>query len=168
MVKHIVGDVFESIVDVAIVPTNSFVKRNGELVMGAGAALAMKELHPPIAKEFGKTVKERGHLGFYGSIIRVYRDIETNEFRGGLGALQTKFHFKDKSTLLLIKDSLESLLNLVNIVEEFEERSFTYGLVYPGIGNGGLHRLEVAPLLEVLPDSFTVFRLPDAEKMSHM
>ena len=60
--KEIKGDIFDyiGIADAICVTTNGIVKKNGELVMGAGIAKAMADKYPDLAKVLGKKVNTTG------------------------------------------------------------------------------------------------------------
>ena len=125
-----------------IVTTNSFLTSEVKLVMGRGAAWVLKMKVPGIDLVFGKMISETcGHLGHYGLL-----------FHQRFGALQVKYRFDEKARLELIQFSLE---RLAEKSEEFPKSRFNIN--YPGIGNGGLRKPEVQPLLDVLPDNVFVW-----------
>ena len=125
-----------------IVTTNSFLTSEVKLVMGRGAAWVLKMKVPGIDQVFGKMISEScGHLGRYGLL-----------FHRRFGALQVKYRFDEKARLDLIEFSLEKL------TEKAEESpSSTFNINYPGIGNGGLRKPEVRPLLGILPDNVFIW-----------
>lgn len=129
-------------VDYFIVTTNSFVKQNGELVMGRGIAKQVRDKFPGIAAELGQAVKDHSeHLGHYGLVAT-----------GKIGAFQVKFHFKDRASLELIA---ENLYRFAKYAREHSDISFAMN--FPGIGNGGLAPHWIKPLLDQLPDNVQVW-----------
>jgi hypothetical protein len=125
-----------------IVTTNSFLTSEVKLVMGRGAAWILKMKVPGIDRVFGKMISETcGHLGRYGLL-----------FHQRYGALQVKYRFDEKARVDLIEFSLEKLAEKA---DEFPKSRFNIN--YPGIGNGGLSKEEVGPLLNFLPDNVYVW-----------
>ena len=125
-----------------IVTTNSFLTSEIKLVMGRGAAWMLKMKVPGIDRVFGKMIHETcGHLGRYGLL-----------FHQRYGALQVKYRFNEKAKVELIEFSLRKL---TEIAKESPESKFNVN--YPGIGNGGLNKQEVRPLLDLLPDNVYVW-----------
>ena len=125
-----------------IVTTNSFLTSEVKLVMGRGAAWILKMKVPGIDWIFGKMIHETcGHLGRYGLL-----------FHHRYGALQVKYRFDEKARVDLIQFSLEKLAEKA---EEFPKSRFNIN--YPGIGNGGLNKKLVAPLLDGLPNNVTIW-----------
>lgn len=138
------GDVFKSNCDYIGITTNSIVKINGELVMGAGVAKMAKELYPNLPKLFGDKILKHGCVGGYYGILK----------EGKFFAFQTKRHFKDNSN---INDVIKSIEMLKNIAENTEEK--TFALPFPAINNGGLNREDVLPYLEFLPNNVYIYEL---------
>jgi hypothetical protein len=125
-----------------IVTTNSFLTSEVKLVMGRGAAWILKMKVPGIDRVFGKMISETcGHLGRYGLL-----------FHERYGALQVKYRFDEKARVDLIEFSLRKL---AEIAKEYPKSIFNIN--YPGIGNGGLRKPEVQPLLDVLPDNVFIW-----------
>ena len=124
-----------------IVTTNSFVTRQKRLVMGKGAALQLKNMIPGIDLAFGKMILEAcGHLGTYGLLMN-----------GKYGAAQVKYNFMDKADPDLIAFSMGFLAWEANI------NRYVYNINYPGIGNGGLSKEIVRPILDILPNNVYVW-----------
>ena len=125
-----------------IATTNSFLTSEVKLVMGRGAAWVLKMKVPGIDRVFGKMVSETcGHLGRYGLL-----------FYQRYGALQVKYRFDEKARLELIEFSLRKLAEIAK-----ESPNSKFNINYPGIGNGGLRKPEVSPLLNILPDNVFVW-----------
>ena len=144
-----VGDMFEQELtekDILLVTCNSYIRTDGALVMGRGAAKEMRDSIKGIDKIFGDVVlRKYGNLGKYGVILVVSQ-------KRGLGVFQVKHHFKDKASLDLIKFSVKEL-----IYHAERLGSHIFHLNFPGIGNGRLNKKEVLPLLTNLPDNVIVW-----------
>jgi hypothetical protein len=129
-----------------IVTTNSFLTKDRRLVMGRGAAWTLLTRIPDIDRIFGRMVFDTcGHLGTYGLLMY-----------GKYGAAQIKHHFRNKADLDLIAFSMAFL------ADEAKAKSYIYHINYPGIGNGGLDKDIVRPILDILPDNVYVW-----EKAEH-
>lgn len=139
--------------DVILVTTNAYVKTNGCLVMGRGAAWCMVQKYPETPRIFGGLISKR--VEDYGSKIHTPYGILiaprlTNPM---LGAFQVKRFFKDKADLDLIRYSTEFLLTLT----KGPWSNCRIFLNFPGIGNGELRREDVLPIIECLPNNVEVW-----------
>ncbi len=133
-------------VDLFMITTNSYVEQSGELVMGRGIAGQAKHDFPQIAKDFGSMVlKECGHLGKYGVLIHP----EWPHVH--IGAFQVKYSFSTKASLDLIQYSVNELISYL-------DPSVMVALNFPGIGNGGLKRSKVLPIINKLPNNVYVWQ----------
>ena len=141
------GDVFKADCDYFGVTTNSIIKRNGELVMGAGVAKSAMLLNPELPKIFGADIVGRGLVGGYYGIIKPSGSSKYFTF-------QTKRHYKDKSN---ITDVIMSINQLKEIAIRFHNK--TFALPFPAIANGGLKRGDVLPYLLELPNNVYVYEL---------
>lgn len=143
------GDMLGHIVpgDVYLVTTNSYIRKDGALVMGRGAAKQLAMKNPIMPRIFGRICNERcGHLGEYRILTH------TNGSGVCLGAFQVKYHFKDMADIELIKRSVDELIEVACT----DGRIFH--LNYPGIGNGRLDAFDVEPIISRLPDNVNVWR----------
>ena len=138
------GDVFNSDCDYIGITTNSIVKRNGELVMGAGNAKVAANKFKHLPKFFGDRIVKDGLVGKFYGIIKC----------GKYFAFQTKRHYKDKSD---IRDVYESITILKDIAERNADK--TFAIPFPAINNGGLKREDVEGYLARLPDNVFVYIL---------
>ena len=129
--------------DLFCITTNSFIRKDGQLVMGRGIALAVKKRVPNIAKMLGDRIN---HLRDYGLVILKRRPLQS------LAAFQVKRYFKDVASLELIKMSAKQLASLAD-----EYPNARFDLNFPGIGAGSLKREEVLPIIERLPDNVHVW-----------
>ena len=137
-------DVFSSNCDYIGITTNSIVKRNGELVMGAGNAKVASNKFKHLPKFFGDRIVNDGLVGKFYGIIKC----------GKYFAFQTKRHYKDKSD---IRDVYESIMMLKDIAERNVDK--TFAIPFPAISNGGLKREDVEGYLTCLPDNVFVYIL---------
>ena len=133
--------------DIYLVTTNSFIRKDGALVMGRGAAKQLATMIPNLPFAFGERILDNcGHLGEYN--IGVLTNVRNESF----GAFQVKYHFKDEADLDLIERSVGVLHDLA----VGDGRVFHVN--YPGIGNGRRNIEDVEPLLESLPDNVCIWR----------
>jgi hypothetical protein len=144
------GDMFKSAdtADLFCVTTNSTLKRDGSLTMGAGAAKQLQQNGGPrcTPKEAGQRIGNScGHLGVYGLL-----EVERQDLK--IGLFQTKRDWRDESGLDLIGKSAMQLLKWT----ARRPKQIVY-LNYPGIGCGGREESEVRPIIEELPDTVHVW-----------
>ncbi len=123
---------------------NSYIKKNGALVMGRGAARQVRDMYPGIDKQIGDAMAQR-HLGFYG-LVGFYGPNEN------IGVFQVKYSYEKRAQFEIITRSVEAL---EKYAREFDR---AIHMNYPGIGNGGLMQTDVAPLLTSLPDNVFLYR----------
>jgi hypothetical protein len=161
--KIVIGELFDSTDPIILVTTNSFIRKDGGLVMGRGAALQLKTLVPKIDYSFGKMIKYYSkHLGEYNVLLmNPYIDL------GGYmsifqhyGIFQVKYHYKDMADLELIKRSTDKL---IEIMHKFPYNGLPISMNYPGIGFGQLFREEVYPIIKNLPDNVTIYERNENE-----
>jgi len=146
------GDMFKAKVDVLFVTTNAFVRGDGCLVMGRGAAYQMTQLYPWTHKTFGKLVTGwavRYPNQPYG--ILVAAEVPCKPV---LGIFQVKHHFRDEASPDLIINSVHQLS-----IWATHSPLTRFAVNFPGIGNGRLRRKDVLPLLQPLPDNVEVWEL---------
>lgn len=138
------GNIWQYELDYICVTTNSIIKPNGRLVMGAGFAKDAASKVKNLDYHFGKEIIKKGANSQIYGLVAVGKYI----------AFQTKIHFKDKSPLPVVEKSCTMLKRLA---EKYPDK--TFGLVFPAINNGGRSKEEIMPLLEILPDNVFVFEL---------
>jgi hypothetical protein len=133
-----------------VVTTNGAVNKDGELVMGRGAALEAKQRIPGIAKEAGALLWGIGCENpaiYHWLVMRApYRPGKV-----GFGLFQVKRVWSDDASLDMIRKSAQALAEYAKANPTLNIR-----MNYPGIGNGRLKRNDVEPLLCVLPDNVTI------------
>ena len=132
------------------ITTNGVVKKNGELVMGAGVALQAKERYPQLPSLLGSYVKRSGNMVYY------FKDLNIASF-------PTKNNWKDKSDIQLI---IKSCIQLNMLLESLNEDNFNHFSCYavlsrPGCGKGGLDwEKEVKPVIsKILSDRVWVITI---------
>jgi len=129
--------------DYLLVTTNSFIKKNGSLVMGRGFAAQIRDTYPGISEIFGNMIiKTCGHLGCYGII-----------FHGKFGAFQVKYHYMQPAEIELVQRSTELLITIAN-----RQSTKLFGMNCPAIGNGKLQIEVIHPIIEKLPNNVHVWR----------
>jgi hypothetical protein len=132
--------------DLFCITTNSYIRQDGALVMGRGIAREAKQRHPGIDYRFGNAIGEAcGHIGEYGLVV----DTDTK-----LAAFQVKYTWYRDAIPGLIAYSVTELNAYI-----VAHRLKNVQLNFPGIGNGGLARCEVLPLILSLPMSVTIWEI---------
>lgn len=121
---------------------NAFIKKNGALVMGRGAAKQVRDLYPGIDKDFGTEIRKSADPWNYGVVL-----LPCN-----IGVFQVKKDWFDKADLNIIKRSVKKLkwMAMYSAVHDIH-------MNFPGIGNGKLNREDVLPLLQDLPDNVVIY-----------
>lgn len=125
--------------------TNEVVKRNGELVMGAGIAKVFRDTFPILPFYWGEQLTQRKKRGDGGHLMVTHCSSVSNYKIGPyLIAFPTKYHFKDSSSLELIEESMSELYLLADIM------NFSSVLLpKPGCSNGGLSwEKQVYPVIK--------------------
>lgn len=131
--------------DYFIFTANSYVRMDGNLVMGRGLAYQVQKRFPEVAIRLGMEIE---HLQKY-ALIFCRTDIHDYP---EIGAFQVKRHYMDDADLALIELSTQGLRVLAN---ELPNKQFDMN--YPGIGYGRLKREEVAPIINTLPDNVHIW-----------
>lgn len=123
--------------------SNSVIKSDGKIVMGAGIAKDVRDRFKGIDKRLADQMKakEISSLSRYGMLF----DLKTK-----IAAFQTKYHYQDESPLELIEYSTSIL---AEIAPDFDEIHMTL----PGCGHGKRTPEEILPIIEILPDNVFVW-----------
>lgn len=133
------------------ITTNSYIRKDGELVMGAGIALQAKKIFDDLPLALGRKIENKcGHLGVYGILPSNRKEIDK------MVAFQVKTHFKNQADLGLIEKSTNQLST---IAKKYPNKRLD--LNFPGIGRGGRSVEEVMPIIKQLPDNVHIWRFQD-------
>lgn len=134
--------------DLFLITTNAIIKANGELVMGRGMALQARERDKQIALYFGRALEDFYSLDHvdYGLIVP---DMWPHRKEG---MFQTKNHYGVKAGIEIIRMSTDMLAIWCKTYSDQQVH-----LNYPGIGNGGLSKEIVEPIIAKLPDTVTIW-----------
>jgi hypothetical protein len=147
------GNMFLHPADLILVTTNSYVRSNGTLVMGRGAAAQVRQFLPGAEAIFGSLVQSvtKGQVfANYGVLVEPIPP--TRKYALRYGIFQVKYHWGKPAIPDLISYSCTKLQEISHLYPSIS-------LNFPGIGNGGLGRDEVLPLIEGLPGNVTVWEL---------
>lgn len=149
--RVIKGDLFDEIgkANLLLVTCNNTVKKNGELVMGRGAARDLAERYPWIPAQAGEEVRTSlwlPGLGWRYGVKVMKKRLRKTRF----GIFQVKYHFAQLADLRLILYSTRILrkvaLDYKRIVMNF-----------PGVGYGRLRFEDVLPILVALPENVFLY-----------
>ena len=133
--------------DLFLITTNSTLRQDGRLVMGRGIARQARERFPGLDAALGAQIQTLcGNLGFYGLLV------SRRWPAARLGAFQVKRHWQQAADLSLITRSVTALTWWARRHDDCRIH-----LNFPGIGNGGLARAAVLPLLAPLPNNITIW-----------
>lgn len=125
-----------------VVPTNGFIKNNGECVMGRGIALQAKVQFPDLPFDIGKLIRRYGNVVF---ALREYR----------LLIFPVKHNWYEKADLSLIEKSSKELETIFH----YNLSGIPTPIYIPrvGCGNGRLDWKYVKPILnKYLNENFVV------------
>jgi hypothetical protein len=133
--------------DAFCITTNSYIRNDGNLVMGRGIARTARDVIDGIDKKFGNRIRNRcGHLGTYGLL-------PADPKSSRMVAFQVKTHFKNSADTDLIQQSAEKLRTVA-----IQNSNRRFDLNYPGIGAGRLNLKKVKPIVSELPKNVHVWR----------
>jgi hypothetical protein len=128
-----------SLPDVYLFTANNVRTKAGKLVMGAGAAKAVRNAYPGI------------DLRIPVDALVTYAEVKPGSGQW-IGRFQVKHHWKDAAELELIKRSSQLLSSHAK-----QRPNVQFHLNAPGVGNGQLLWADVDPLLQILPDNVSVY-----------
>jgi hypothetical protein len=140
VVRIVKGNFLAASRGLLLAPGNGVVRRDGKLVMGAGAAKALAQIYPHLPRVFGRMARREPRIGgwhLYGVLI--------TQVAPGLsvGVFQSKGDWKDRADLSVITYSARKLAEWLKSNPGLEAH-----LAFPGIGLGGLEEEEVLEALE--------------------
>jgi len=137
--------------DIFMITTNPIIKKDGGVVMGRGIALEAKTRFPDLPYDFGDELKisqnyqEEPRVGY----INTYEQTQIWYF-------MVKEHWAAPASTEIIHESVQKL-NWYHNKRYNEWQNIRIDLNFPGIGNGGLPREQVLPLLLNLPDNVHIW-----------
>ena len=140
--------------DMIVVSTNGSISKDGTLVMGRGAALQARRHHPGIERECARSIQTsiESTRSVCGSWVYGFLVVRQPMHRQpGFGIFQVKRIWTETASLKLLSLSVAMLNRYARLCPERSIR-----MNYPGIGNGGLRRDSVEPLLACLPENVTI------------
>ncbi len=146
--------------DLTLITTNGCLDAAGRLVMGAGIARQARDRWPALAAFFGYLVSQRlpvtppeAHFEQRGRTYQLYAPYYLLVYADvGWGIFQVKQRFDARADLDLLHTSVTHLVAWCAAQPHARVH-----LNYPGIGCGGLAKAAVAPLLDALPPTVTVW-----------
>lgn len=166
MVTFRIGDMFrdcfESKVDF-FVTTNRVIKRNGELVMGAGVAKQARDLWPHLPSDFGKaiTIFHKDKATYFllppVKVVPLPKEAKVTDWQ--VGAIQTKINWRDPSPLQLVQASIRHLESY-GVQQYTKSGTRILHCVLPGIGKGGLDFWTVLNFCKDIPLNVTFWIHP--------
>ena len=149
------GDMFEAALNERplnlYVTANATIKSNGtNLVMGCGAALQLRQLHPGLPRWFGVQVARIADLQGVSAYQATYGILHATGTIYGL--FQVKHHFGENAQPRLIELSADILRRRAQF---FNDALFFVNM--PGVGAGRLKPEAVFPILKVLPSNVHIW-----------
>ncbi len=147
---------------------NSTIKKDGSLVMGRGMAKQVRDRCPSIDSKFGNDIltKPASPILFqrrYG-LVFAYQEAMSIQ----ICAFQVKYHCKDAAQLNLIRYSTTCLFSWLVENLAFHPTGIRIDMNYPGIGNGGLTKAQVEPIISLLPDLVHVWEYSHDPQLTFM
>tara|TARA_R110000772_G_scaffold89906_5_gene186076 strand:- start:62 stop:523 length:462 start_codon:yes stop_codon:yes gene_type:complete len=136
--------------DVKIFTGNATVKSNGELVMGRGAALQVRDNHRGISKALGTLIKPQLVVGneFYGFAL-----CQAASPRQLIGIFQVKTYYSNFADIELIQRSTNMLKQIAEAKPQL-----IFHMNYPGIGHGKLKYKHIQDIVSILPDNVILYK----------
>jgi hypothetical protein len=130
--------------DLLLITSNSVIKKDRSLVMGAGAAKDALERFPNISHYYGDLIynwDKMNRAADYG-VLKGYVDAVSGT---EIGLFQTKRNWRDPSDIKLIHLGVRSLSTITSAYKRIV-------INFPGIGYGQLKATDVIPIIAALPD----------------
>lgn len=130
--------------DLFLVTTNPVINKSGGLVMGRGIAKEFATRFPEGPKEFARLVR-----AFPSHYVRTltYTPVFGEQT---VGYFMVKDHWAEPAKLSIIMRSTAELMDRAPLYKRID-------LNFPGIGNGGLDREVVLPIISALPDNVHIW-----------
>jgi hypothetical protein len=151
--KEVTGNLWDQHGDAICIPTNGFVKKCGECVMGAGVAKQAAQKFPDLPKKVGDFLKANGNrVGVVYYIVNSSKNECKCPDYTYLLTFPTKYNWFEDSDPALIEKSCQELL-------DFTTRIGWTNVILPrpGCANGNLKWADVKPICEkYFDDRFTI------------
>jgi hypothetical protein len=138
-------DVFGN-TELFLITTNPIVNGQGLAVMGRGIAKQAADRFPTIRADFAEVINNPTRV-WECDVIGRYDDQL-------VGFFMVKDHWAAPARIDIISKSVD---DLVQWIEESDNPLSRVDLNFPGIGNGGLDRELVLPIIEQLPDNVHIW-----------
>src|SRR3990172_6453636 len=148
-----------------LITTNACINSYGGLVMGAGIARQVRDRFSGIDKALAEVIQSKGtafsQFEHNGRPYRAYQPpyyllISPEWPQRRLGIFQVKNRFFAPA----IPNFIEEATRMLSEWCQAHPDSTVY-LNFPGIGNGGLDRNRVLPIVSELPDTVTIWEYSD-------
>ena len=140
---EIKGNIWNTSCSVICIPTNGFLKKNDEIVMGRGVALQAKQKYNALPLILGNRIKEHGNTPFYLKCSTLH----------DLCSFPTKHNWWEKADIELIKKS-------VILAHEVIPEHLKVALPRPGCSNGKLDWKDVKKAIEpILNKRFIIYSI---------
>ena len=135
-------------VDLFCITTNSYIKKNGALVMGRGIAQQARDKFPGLDLALGQAIVNAGMQDeVYGLLVSPSWPVKK------LAAFQVKTNFRSKAELEIITASTHALSTFAKA-----NPNKRIALNFPGIGNEKLPYNEVLGIVKHLPDNVGLWK----------
>lgn len=157
------GDMWSiiGVTDWFLITTNPIVNKQGLAVMGRGIAKQAADKFPTLRKDFAdKLVNRDGRRVNLSPVFTIGRyEVRSSPLNYLLrvGCFMVKDHWKNRASLQLIESSTDKLLDVIETIDALHNEPKRIDLNFPGIGNGGLAREDVLPIISRLPDNVHVW-----------
>lgn len=142
-------DIFNT-TDWFLITTNPIINRAGLAVMGRGMAKQAADRFASLRGDMAKQLEGLGPLGYVRRPVRTIGKYGPTMTR--IGWFMVKHHWKSHADLDLIASSVRELSDILHTV-----KLNRVDLNFPGIGNGGMDKQAVIPLLMWLPDNVHIW-----------
>lgn len=137
------GDMFSiwGKTDLFLFTSNPVANAKGLAVMGRGLAKQLADRYPSIRADFGELLMRPART-LDCDLISTYDNQK-------VGFFMVKEHWRESAKLPIIRDSV---LDLLQWIQETDQEFSRIDLNFPGIGNGRLAREDVLPIIKELPN----------------
>lgn len=154
------GDMWSifGVTDWFLITTNPCVRKDGRAVMGRGIAKQAADMFPGLAEKFGSILPNLDpweHPVFTIKTVGYHFGLGVMDCK--IGCFMVKDHWKNQARLDIIQNSCIRLTEILDTITRVYGEPIRVDLNFPGIGNGGLSRDDVLPIIEQLPDNVHIW-----------